>query len=127
MVDHHQHVGFDKLCFDGLGTHGHQGLAGEYYSSLGNSPDITGEFEAAQVVKELFAKAIFVAQVLDILLVKVQVVDVLHNLLKSRHNGVAPVVGVGSVKHVEICDLVLKTASKVTVAHGQFVKITQHC
>ena len=56
-----------------------------------------------------------------------QLIDVVHDLLKSRGNGIAAVIRVVTVKSVKVDNSVAYAGLELTVAHGYFIKVTQHC
>ena len=126
VVDDHEDVGLDELGLNGGGADDHEGLAGEDIGALGDGPDIPREAEGAEVVQESLVKEVLTTQVGDIVLVKVEVLDVLHDLLKACHHGVSAAVGVLAVEHVEVHDLIGQTRLEVAVGHGQLVEVAEH-
>ena len=127
MIQHHQHVGLDKLRFNRLAAHDHQRFTGKHHGALGNCPDVAGKAKILQKSQKLFGKASLGTKEGNIVLVKVKRFDILHHLLQSRRNGKAAVIGIVAVKNVKIDDLVLHTVFKIAVAHGQLVKVAEHC
>ena len=93
VVQAQEHEGLDKLGLDGGGPDGEDGLPGEDGRSLRNRPDVAGEGEIFQIVQKLLRKAVLGPQIGDILLVKVQVLNILHHLGQARRNGKAALVG----------------------------------
>ena len=71
-------------------------------------------------------KEVLGAQVGDIVLVEVEVLDVLHDLLKACHHGVSAAVGVLAVEDVKVDDLIAEACLEVAVGHGQLVEVHQH-
>ena len=126
MVQSEEDKGFDKLGLDGGGPDGEDGLVGEDRGALGDGPDVAGELEVLQKGQKLLAEAALGAQVVDVLLVKAQLLDVLHHLGQARCNGKAPLVRDGAVEHVEVADAVLQAGLKVAIGHGQLVEVAQH-
>ena len=126
VVERQQHEGLDELRLDGAGAHGDERLAREHGRTLRDRPDVAGELKIAQILQKLLAEELARAQIVDILRGEVKVFDVVDQLLQSRRDGEAALVGHGAEKRVEIGDLVRKSALEVTVAHGQLVKIAEH-
>ena len=107
-------------------TYGHQRLTRENNRTLRHRPDITCKFKGTQIIKKLLTEAALLAQVGNIVLIKVQIVDVLNHLLKACGNGIAAVIGVGAIKHVKVRDGVAHTLFKVAVCHRHFIIVKQH-
>ena len=55
-----------------------------------------------------------------------QIVEYINDLLKSRHDSVSAVVGVITIKYVEIDDLILHSVYEISVAHSELVIIAKH-
>ena len=126
MVDHHQHVGLDKLRLHHGSANRHQRLAREHHGALGNRPDISRKAKRAKLLKEALVKAALGTEVGNILLGEVKIFDIVHDLLKTCRNGISAVIGVVPIENVEINDLVLHSALVISVCHGQLVKVTEH-
>ena len=93
MIQGQQQVGFDELGLDGGGPDGEDGFPREDRSPLRHCPDVAGEGKVPQIVQKLLRKAVLGPQIGDILLVKVQVLNILHHLGQARRNGKAALVG----------------------------------
>ena len=126
MVYHHKNVGLDELCLNDRRSDYHKRLAGKNYRSLGDSPDVSAELKGAQIFKELLREASSAAKILYIALVKVQILDVLDYLLKSRNYRVAAVVGIVAIENVKVNYLVLHSVCEISVAHSKLVIIAKH-
>ena len=126
MVDEKQQHSFDELRLYRRSAHGKQRLRREHGSTLRDSPDIAGESEIPQIIKESFAEYFFPAEVLDILLREVQSLNVVYHLLESGADGVAAAVWHLAEEYIEICDAISVLGVKVAVAHGELVEIAQH-
>ena len=127
MVELHKHICFDKLSLRRFGAHGDKRLAGEYDSSLGNSPHITLKAEVLEILKEFFVEYSLGAEIFNVLGIEMQVVDIIYDLFKSGGYGISGVVGIVAVKYVKIDVCVAQAAFFIAVRHGQLVKITKHC
>ncbi len=93
VVQAQQHEGLDKLGLDGGGADGENGLPGEDGRALRHRPDVAGKAEVAQIVQKLLAEAALAAQIGDVLLVKVQLLDIVDDLLQAGGDGKAAPVG----------------------------------
>ena len=126
MVQGQQDKGLHKLGLDGRGADRQNGLAGEDRGALGHGPDVAGKLKVQQILQKLLAEAALAAEIFHVLLVKGQVLDILHHLGQARGDGKTALVGHRAVEHVEIADPVLQSRLKIAVGHGQLIKITQH-
>ena len=126
VVELKQHIGLQQLRLDSRGADGDDRLHREDGRALWYRPDIACEFEITQIVKEALAEDPARAQVGDVLLVKVQLLNIVDYLLQPRSNSVAAAVGNVAVENVEVADAVLHTVGKVAVAHSQLVEIAEH-
>ena len=64
---------------------------------------------------------------MGVVLLKMQVADVLDHLLKPRGNGKAAAVGHIAEEYVEVADPIGQAGLEIAVAHGQLVKVKEHC
>ena len=126
VVDRKQGKGLDQLGLNGRGANHHHRLTGEDGRALRDRPDITGKLEVAQILQELLVKQVLSPQVLDIVLIKVEVLDVIDQLLQACGNGKAAAVGHIAEENIEIGNSILVTSLKITVAHGQLIEIAEH-
>ena len=121
-----QHIGFQKLRLDGRRPHGDDRLSRENGGSFGNCPDITVETEVLQRQQEFLIEHPAPTEVFDVFFRKMQVLDIIDDLLQSSGNGVAALVRDVAEKDVEVGDPVLHARFPVPIAHGQFIKIAEH-
>jgi hypothetical protein len=126
MVEREQEEGFHQLRLDGGRADGHDRLAREDRRALGHGPDVAHKMKMAQIVEEALAELVFGAQIGDIVIRKMQVLQILHRLLQPRRNGEAAVVRHVAEKDVEIDDAVLQSALIIPVAHRELVKVAEH-
>ena len=126
MIDHHQDIGLNKLRLDHRGANRHQRLAGENHRSLGNGPDIAREAEGTKTLEKFLGKATLFPQKRNILVVKMQILNIFDDLLKSRSNGKAAVIGVLAIEDVKINDLVSHAANRIAISHGQLIVVAKH-
>ena len=102
-------------------------LAREDQRSLRDRPDVAGELELREIVEEVFIEDAESGQVIDILLGKVQFLDVFDELLQARHDGVAAAERIDAEERVEDDRLVLVLVLEVALHHREFIKICQKC
>ena len=128
MVQGEQQEGFDKLSLNGGCPDGEDRLPGEDGGAFGYRPNIAGKLEVLQVLQKALAEAALAPQVADVFLGKVQVLNVVDDLLQTGGDGEAAPIGNIAEENVEIADLIhISLGLEVAVAHGEFVKITQQC
>ena len=126
MVDAQQQVSLNQLGLNGRGADGDNRLLGENGGSFGNSPDIAGKREIRQIFQKFLAEQVPAPQVGDILGIKMEILNILDDLLQTRGNGVAAAIGALAEEYIKIADAVLIALRKVAVAHGQFIEVTEH-
>ena len=126
MVDAQQGEGLDELGLGGGGADSHQRLAGEYRRPLRHGPHIPGEAECTQVVQKILLEQVFAAQIGDVFPVKVEIPDILHQLLQAGGNGEAAPIGHPAEEHVKIGDALPHPLTEIAVGHGHLVEVKQH-
>ena len=126
MVEFQQHIGFQKLGLDGRRAHGDHRLARENRGSFRNCPDVPVKTEILQGLQEFLVKHPASAQIRDIVLGKMQVLDIVNNLLQTGGNRITAFIRHAAEENVKIRDPILISRFPVTVPHGQFVKIAEH-
>ena len=126
VVDGQQGERLDQLRLDGRCADHHQRLLGKHRRTLRNGVDIAGEAEVPQIVQEFLAEQVSPAEIGDVLLGEVQVLDVVDQLLQTCRDGEAAAIGHLAEEHVEIGDALLAAGLKVAVAHGQLIEVTEH-
>ena len=126
MVDGQQRERLDELRLNGRGADDDQRLFREHRRPLRDGVDVAGKAEVPQIVQKLLAEQLPPPKIRNILLGKVQVLDVVDQLLQSGGNGEAAAVRHFAEKHVEIGDAILVACLKVAIPHGQLIKVTEH-
>ena len=101
VVQTQKHKGLHELGLNGGSPDGQNGFAGENRRSLGNGPDVAGEGEVPQVVQKRLREAVFGPQIGDILLIKVEILNIFHHLRQTGGDGKAALVRDRAVKHVK--------------------------
>ena len=125
VVQSQKNVGLEKLCFDGGSTYGHNGFAGEDNGSFRYSPDIAGEFEITEEGEKFFIENLLSAEIFDVGIGEVQILDVADDLFQTCRNGVTASIGYATEEYVKIGDPVPQLGFKITAAHGQLIEVTQ--
>ena len=102
------------------------GSFGEHGRPLRYGVNIAGEAEGAQIFQKFLAENALAAQVRNVLLVKVQILDVFDELLEARRDGKAAAVRDRAEINVKIGDAIFEAGLEIAVAHGQLVEIAEH-
>ena len=126
MVHAQQQIRLNKLRLNGRRADGDDRLPGKNGRSLRHRPDIAGKLEIGQIIQEILAEAFPLPQVGDILRVKMQLLNILDDLLQTGRNGEPAPVRATAEKQVKIGYAVGITVGEVPRAHGQLVKIAEH-
>ena len=126
MVDGEQDHGFHELCLNHRSRNGDQWLAGEYRRTFRHCPNVTLELKMSEIVEECFGKAAASAQVFDIFFSKMQVFEIVDQLLNASHDGIAATIRDATEKHVKICAAIRDSFFKIAMCHGKFIKVGQH-
>ena len=126
VIDAQKHHGFYKLCLDRRTAHGNDGFSGKDRRSFWNSPHITAEMEFPQIFQKFLAEDMLRVEKLDIFIGKLQIFQIVDELLYAGHNSKTAIIGHFTEKHIEIANGILKTIGKIAVRHCQLIKIGQH-
>ena len=126
MVHAQQQVRLHQLRLNGGRTDGDDRLPGENGRSLRHRPDVAGELEIGQIIQEILAEALPPPQVGNVLRVKMQILNILDNLLQTGRDGEPAPVGAAAEEQVKIGYAVGIAVGKIPRAHGQLVKIAEH-
>ena len=126
MVQCQERECLDYLSFDRCSAHCEYRFAGEHRSSFRNRPDVALEVKVSKIFEKSLVEAFLGAEVFDVLVVEVKVLNKMNELFKSCGDSVASAVRNSAEKDVEIDYLVLPSGEKVAVRHGKLVKIGTH-
>ena len=126
MVYRQQRKGLNQLGLDGRSPHRHHRLPGKNGSTLRNGIEISGKAEVRQELEKLLRKKLLAPKEFDILSAEVQVLDIVDQLGQSRADGEAALVGHIPEKHIKIGNTILISRLKITISHGQLIKIAEH-
>ena len=126
VVDGQQDHGFDKLCLDHRPGHRYERLARKYRRTLGYGPYVAFKLKIAQIIEEGLREALAAAKICNILLGKMQVVEVFNQLFHACHDGISAAVRYTAEEHIEVCAAVADTLFEVSVRHRKLVKVSEH-
>ena len=126
VVDAQQGVSLNELGLRRRRPDRNQRFIGEYRRSLGHRPDVPGKAEGPQIVQEILFKKALCPQVGNILFVKMQILDILDQLLQAGSNGIAAAIGNPAEKDVKIGNALLHPLTEIAVGHGHLVEVEQH-
>ena len=126
VVKLQQHIGFQQLGLDGRSADRDDRLAREDRRSLRHRPDVPVKAEVLQIVEEALVKHAAAPQIREILLRKVEVSDIIHDLFQPSGDGEAAAVRDAAEKHVKVRDLVGHVRLPVAVSHGELVIVAEH-
>ena len=104
VVKLQQHVGFQKLGLNGRRANRNNRLSRENRRSFRYRPDISVKAKVLQIIQEALVKHAPAPQIRKIFLRKMEVPDIIHNLLQPRGDGKAAAVRNAAEKHVKIRD-----------------------
>ena len=101
-------------------------LPGEDGGALRHGPDVAGEAEVFQIVQKCLAEQLPAAQIGNVLVGEVQVLDVVDDLLETGGDGIAAVVRHAAEELIKVRDAVLHAVLQITVAHRQLIEVAEH-
>ena len=104
MVDSQQCKGLNQLGLNGRSPDRHHGLPGKDRRSLRNRPNVPGEAEVLQIVQKGLGEQPLAPQELDILFIKVKVLNIVDQLIQTGTDGKAALVWHLPEEYIEISD-----------------------
>ena len=126
VVNRQKEHRLDKLRLHDGAAHGQNRLAGENRHAFRHGPDIARKAECREILQKFLIKEAAAAQVVDVLLRKVQIFQVLDHLLHAGHDCEAAAVGHFAEEHVEVRNAVAHAVDEITVGHCQLIEVGQH-
>ena len=126
VVEDQQQEGLHQLCLNSRSPDSDDRLPGEDGSTLWDGPDVTREFEIAEIVQEPLGKQILAPEIFNVLLRKMQILNIGDDPLQTCADGVTAMVRNIAEKDIEIGDPILQPRFQITISHGQFVKVAEH-
>ena len=122
MVHAQQHRRLQQLRVDDLRLYPDQRLIREHRGAFRDRIQIAGKVKMTQVIEEFLREFVQRAQIIDVLLFKMKVLDIADHFLQAGADAVASAIGIAAVKHVED-DFLLLVAVEVALAHRQFIEV----
>ena len=126
VVNLQQQIRLNQLRLNRGRTDGQQRFAGEHGRAFRDGVNVAVELEILEVIEEALVEDSLAAQISDIIIGEMQLLDVLDNLLQPRGNREAAAVGHVAEEHVKIHIALVEAVAVVAIAHCEFVEITEH-
>ena len=126
MVHGQKRERFKQLRLDRGRAHDDHRLFREDGRALGHGVNVAAEVEVCKIVEEFLAEDTSPAQVVDVLLVEVQILDIVDQLLQTRRDGKAAFIGHLPEEHVEGRQVPLVGFEEVAVRHCQLIEVHDH-
>ena len=79
-----------------------------------------------EIIQEFLTENVLALKERNVVLVKMQLLDVLHHLFQPCRNGKAAAIRNVPEKHVKVSDFLLEALLQIAVAHGQLIKVAEH-
>ena len=126
VIDDRKQRGFHQLRFKNRRDHAHQRLAREHDRALRNRLHVAVEFERSQLREKILVEKVLTAQVFDVVVAEMQVVEVIQQLFHARHDRVMRRFGLAAIEHIERRNLVAHSAFVIAVHHGRLIEVRHH-
>ena len=126
MINTEQQEGFDQLRFNGGRTNCNNGFVGENGRTFRNCPNIAGEAEIGQISKEFLTEHLTAAQIFNVFSREMEVLDVVDDQFQTCSDGKTAAIRATPEKQIKVSDAIPVAFFEVTLAHGQFIKVTEH-
>ena len=127
MIDGEEQHGFQELRLQDGSSDRDDGFAREDRGPLRHGPYVAGEMKMPEIFQKFRRENLFGGEEFDVLLGKMQILDIRNHLLQPGKDGEAALVGHVAEEHVEIGDTVADAVFEISVHHGHFVIIEKHC
>ena len=125
VVDEGEDRRLDQLRLHDRRAHAHERLVREHDRALAHGVDLAGEAQLAKIGEERLVEQAERAQIGQILLGKVQAVDVVDHALQPGGDGIGDV-ALGAEEHVEHALVARHAVLEIAVHHGELVQIGHH-
>ena len=117
MVDDIEDGGLDQLRLHDGSNNFHHGFPGEHEGTFRNSVNGTGKVEIGQVVQEILIEDSDAAQIFDISVTEVELLDVIDQLLDAAHDRITAAKRIGTEESVKDNVLVLVLVLEISLHH----------
>ena len=124
MVHDVQDCGFYKLSLHDRCDNFDHWFSREDYGSFRDRVDITGEFEVAQVLKEIFLKDAKASQIGDVFFCETEILDVFDHLLQSGTDSKTTATWIVAVEHIKDNGLVGRVF-EISLHHGKLIEVRE--
>ena len=119
----------EDCCFNKLGLHDRSHDFQKWFSwkddaSFRNRINISAEMESAQVMKKVFTEQSKTSQVINILIRKIQIFNIVNDLIQSCHDGISAFVWVITEENIEYNGLIF-LCFKISLHHCKLVQVCQ--
>ena len=105
MINSYQKHRFNHLRLYYRAPDFDQRFSGKYRCSFRNGPYITGELKIRQKIEKAFFKCICVPEKSDVILRKVQILQIINHLFHAGHNGISALFRHLTEEQIKISDL----------------------
>ena len=126
MIDEGQYRSLRQLCIDHGCRDGDDGLVGVDDGALVHGVHIALEAIGAQVLQEPLVEHPEGAEVLNVLILEMHVLDEVHDLLQPCENCVSAVVRDLAEEHVERSSVMSAGLMQVSVGHRHLIQVHHH-
>ena len=101
-----------------------QRLARENDRTLRHGIDVTGKMKVCQIGEKVLIKDVQSAQVVDVIRIKMQVLNIFNDLFHSGADGIATTRRIGAVESVKHNGVIV-VVFEISLHHGHFIQICQ--
>ena len=127
MVDDVEQRGFKKLRFHDRRNDADNRFAGENDRSLRNSQNFAGKPQGGQAGEKRLVKDIQAAQIGNIVLGKMEILDVFNGLLKAGRHGIGRHVALLAIEDIKAGAVIFHAEPQIAVHHRQLIQVGHHC
>ncbi len=126
MIHSKKNIRLNQLSLTGRSPDSQNRLVWENWSTFWYCVYVTGELKIAKPVEVALTEVALTPEEFDILLCKVELINIIHDLLKTGKYCVPSLIGDRSVKYIKVDDLVGHPFFEIAVSHCQLIVITEH-
>ena len=125
MVDEVEQRRFDQLRLHDGRAHAQERLIREHDRALGHAVDFPREAQRAQHVEKILVKEVQRPQIIEVLLGKMELIDIVDDGLRARHYRVSIVFAVAK-KQIEHGLVFAHAITVIPVHHRELVQVGHH-
>ena len=127
MVDDVEQRGFKKLCLHDRRNDADNRFAGENDRSLRNSQNFAGKPQGGQAGEKRLVKDVQTAQIGNVVLGKMEILDVFNGLLKAGRHGIGRHVALLAIEDIKAGAVIFHAEPQIAVHHRQLIQVGHHC